>query len=542
MRNLAKANARSADFTEQLRTGKYALPTRPKAAISPELEKARRDANFLRARIQARIQAQAPKNLMVRAVDMTRAFKLSGLNVFAKLGGATGWNIPVEALADLFGAGAGQLRVGGQKLASVAEREGRFSPKAEGKGLLGLVSRSAVKNAVDTIKHGFNELDVLAGNDFHGGRGLVDTPGRLHGATKSFLQTATFEKSLVIRTERAARQGLDITNPDVQAKIGFEAAKEAQNAKLQGDNALAKGINNALGTFDRSPSQGIQVLGALFRTLVPIVKVPANYVGKAIDMTGVGLVRGAALHGAAQLRAMRGEPLTPEVADSIGRAYKYGGLGLVTAYIGLTQPAWFKSAGFFAKNTAGNKDSEGKPMQPSEMEIKGHKVPHLLAHSAFNEAVQFWATIRRALDQTKETDPLARAGIGGAQALTGLAEQAPGLQGLTEAGQALTGDRPLGTFAGTYLRNQVVPQIVQQGAQAMDKDAQGNVIPRAGRGFKEAFGQGVPGLRRTVATKEQAKAEAEAKAKAARSDPNAKFESQMNRLMKGPKMPSGLPR
>ena len=55
------------------------------------------------------------------------------------------------------------------------------------------------------------------------------------------------------------------------------------------------------------------------------MKLPLNVTGQTLQTSGLGLVEGAAR----QIAAKRsGEPLTPETADAILRAYRRGGTGL----------------------------------------------------------------------------------------------------------------------------------------------------------------------------------------------------------------------
>lgn len=489
-----------ADMREQLKTNNFDKPEKPASPVyDEEASKLRLTRDKLKLQIDNEIRNREAKSGLTFASNLTRAFKLSGVNVFAKLGGATGWAVPVEAVSDLFGAGFGKiLKVKGQKLGDVASREGVFMPQADLAGVRTMFSRDAVRNAYDTIRQGFNDIDVLSGKEEPHGSSATDTPGRLHGSSKAFLQSGQFRKSSMIRLWKAAKQGRDINNPDVQAEIGMNAALDAQDAILKGDNKLATKMNQAMGVFERDPNKGAQAVGLFLRTLFPIVKVPSNYLGKAVDMTGVGIGRGIY----EQVKAAR-EPgeLTPAQADKILKAYKRGGMGLVAAYLGIAQPKGFQTAGFFANGAKPPLDKDGKPMQFSDVEIAGHHVPHVFAHNSFIEAVQFWATVSRVLRQTKETDNLSKAGEVLAQAGGGLLRQAPGLQTAGDTANMLTGGRGAGQAAGMYVRGNIIPQILQEGAKMLDKDAQGNVVPRDKSSFRKAIQEGVPLMRNKLPVK-----------------------------------------
>jgi hypothetical protein len=226
-------------------------------------------------------------------------------------------------------------------------------------------------------------------------------------------------------------------------------------------------------------------------------------------MTGAGLIRGAAQH----IGALRsGEPVTPEQADSIIKAYKYGGLGLLAMYLGTSQHNWLKTGGFYSQGAEPNRDETGKPMEFSGLRIAGHDVPHLLAHNPFIEAVQFWATMRRGWDQARQTHDIEhQAGEAMRQGVGGLLKEAPGLESTAETASALAGDKNAGKTLGAYARGNLVPSIVQEAAKGRlpgqqflpgplkgDVDAQGKTIPRKSETIKEGIQEGIPGLRQRL--------------------------------------------
>lgn len=475
----------------KIQRGDFTKPEpRPSLPLDAEAEKLRQQRDLLKQQIDTEIAKREPRGWLDKAVALHREFILSGPSVFEKLFGATVWGMPSETLADVFGGVAGKVT----GLDKVAGREGTFSPKAETAGYRALVSRDAVRNAVETIKTGANALDAQAGVKAHGNE-LGGYVGRIHGAEKSFFQTAQYEKAVEIRTARAAARGMDIADPEVQEQLAQASAVDAINQKFQGKNALTDALNNALGGFQRNPNKGVQVLGAFFRTLVPITRVSANILGRTVQMTGAGLVEGAGRHLAALRESARtGEPIPPEVADTILRAYKYGGVGLVTAYIGLTQPQWFKSAGYFAPKEPGNPDTEGKPMKPGDLQIFGHAVPKVLAHAPFVEAVQFWASVRRGYENAGVPKAAFEGGLG-------LAEQAPGVESVTQMLKSLEGENQAAKWTGTYLRGLTEPQALQQYAAWRDQGIDpytGQPVKRSPADFTDELKMGVPGLRQQV--------------------------------------------
>lgn len=506
MRKLAEVKAHVADMEEQLRTHNLKAPKdRTPAVVSEELKAARIKAAGLQRRIQMQMNSEQPLTPAEKALATFKAFKLSGYMVFAKLGGATAWTMPVEGLADLFGAVGGRLPAGKGRLQlrDVASREGQFNPITDVKAL-GKALPKVPTDMRDTLMHHMDRIDAEAQRISHRDTGLLDTPGKLHGATKSLLKRQQYEKAVMQRMRQAAKLGQDISNPEVQARIGFAAANDAINSILMGDNRLAEAGSGLISQLQRAQPKGttpgarvaassVRFTGHFLRSLVPIVRVSANYLGKAVDMTGAGLIRGGIEHRMALNEAKAtGEPIPAEVADSIIRAYKYGGLGLVTAYIGLNQPAAFRSSGLYNIDKKYNKDSQGKPLDPDSIELFNHKMPVILSHSPFVLAVQYWASVRNRLD--RQAEEYRGKAIGNAmEALPGMTAQVPGMETFADVTRVMSDkDRTPGKTIGTLVAGDVIPQAAAQAAKLIDRK------PREVKGFTDTLQERIPGLRQRL--------------------------------------------
>jgi hypothetical protein len=199
------------------------------------------------------------------------------------------------------------------------------------------------------------------------------------------------------------------------------------------------------------------------------------------------------------------------------RAYKYGGIGLVTAYIGLTQPAWFKAAGFFDTGHNQTKDENGKPMEADTMQIGGHEVPRLLAHSPMAAAIQFWATVRNGWQAAGKADKLTQAATAAGKGGAAMVGQLPGLENTASVVEAAAGkDRSAGKTLGNYVGGMALPGVSQQAAELMDPAKPQDPVwqrfnqPRMGAVAREEKTVGqtlkgkVPGLRQQVPTKKPA--------------------------------------
>lgn len=461
-KRLAQAKARlektAAGLEERLSSGNLQPIKPPKIEYDAGYLKRYNEVNSIRNRLNDAIEAERPKTLLEKANALHREFILSGYSVFSKLFGATAWNIPVETLADTFGSAIGRAaKIGGKPLRDVAGREGEMSFAAAKAHLEGLMSKEALNNAVQVAKTGVNDIFQTAGYKAKKAE-LGGYLGRIHGFEKSFLQTAEFKKSLYMRLAKMSRLGKDPTTPEAQFEAAMGAANDAISQILQSDNKGSQFINTIVAAAGRVHP----VAGAVARTLVPITRVPANYLGRAIQMTGLGIPEGIVRHINASIKAGKGIDISPQEADAIGRAYKYGGVGLVAMYLGLNQPDWFKTSGYYqGPGKPGNPDTDGKPMPPGTLQIGGVHVPHLIAHSPFVEAVQFWASVRHASE------------VGAPRfqtAITGLAEQAPGALGINMMQAA--GERGgVEGALGEYGRSLVEPQLIQQIAKEQDKPA-----------------------------------------------------------------------
>lgn len=508
-RRIRELNEQAAKLEKEHAAGILKEPVKVEPGeADPRLKAAVARKTLIKGKITSELERLKPKTALDRVVSYGRAVKLAGLGVFGKLGGASFWAMPVETLANAMSVIPGKLRVKGVPLYQIAEREGQFKLGTEMKGYRAFASKEAVNNARDVFKQGFNQIHTEAQAQLHGGNELSSLPGRLHGVAKSFLQTAEYNKAFDYRMNRMAEQyaregkNFDINDPEILGKVGYGAALDAQMEILQGPNALSTAIGNTITAIERSGNDKGPIatasakLGAAFlKTLAPITKVPANYIGKTLQMTGLGIPEGMARQAAAHFSK---EPLKPAEADNIIRAYKNGGLGLVAMTIGLTQPAFFRSAGFFPdyrKGTQPNKDKDGNPLRPSEFQVGNVKIPHQLAHNPFLEAIQFWATVRRGIEQQMP-------GKGAIEAARGMLSQAPGLESVTGAGQALVGDGyDPGGFWGDYTRGMVEPQIFNEMAKWGDKDAEGKPVDRKTTGFGGKIMAGIPGLRQKLPIK-----------------------------------------
>ena len=479
------------ELNRQIASGTKPAPRTPRV-LDEQTATLKAVVEATRLRRDQMVKGNEPRTLLQKVNDYARAAKLSGFTVIEKLLGASAWHHPTELASEPFGYLAGKIRVGGRFLGQVAEREG-FAPGQGMPAAIRAVMRGkGVRDAVQQIKTGADEIGLLAGKGVYRRGELSSIPGRTHGAEKvAFIGRPEFERAVEIRSTRAVMQGKDLTKATTQFEIMGKAAMDAQNQMLMGENHFTKALKQSVGAWERSPSQGVQVLGAFLRSLVPIARVSSNLLGKGIRMTGIGVFEGAGK--TIYHIAKGGRELTPEVADDIIRAFKYGGLGAVAAYVGMNQPQGFKVAGFYAPNgVTAVKGSDGQPMKPGEVEVLGHKLPAVLAHSPFLLAAQTWATFGNGLrygERGKEGDTESAL----YQTARGVAEEVPGVESIAQLAKVTEGKKQAEQAAGEYTRGMLIPQGVQQVAKATDTEA-----TRKPQTFGQELEVGVPYLRGNV--------------------------------------------
>ena len=209
---------------------------------------------------------------------------------------------------------------------------------------------------------GIDTKELLYGNqgmydEFDNSNSWMDMPGRSHGYIKSFIKNAEFgyahEQQFVYHmtkmeeiskklndvniTEEEEKElqaqydSHDVTNEEVIDRINRMSLEHAKWSILMNDNRIASFVNN----MTRSG-----VGGKLLRTELPIVKVPFNWVGRALA-TQYGLVRlitgrsaieakafgGEAFPGIPEMLMKGTENLTEKQADLIGRTMQLGMIG-----------------------------------------------------------------------------------------------------------------------------------------------------------------------------------------------------------------------
>jgi hypothetical protein len=92
---------------------------------------------------------------------------------------------------------------------------------------------------MENLKSGRDMLDLLYGSK-RSDTEFLNLPGRVHGAEKSIVKRAEFFRSFEKRLQSAARNGQDISDPDVQMGAAMESYTDAKRAIFMQDNAIVQ--------------------------------------------------------------------------------------------------------------------------------------------------------------------------------------------------------------------------------------------------------------------------------------------------------------
>ncbi len=481
------------DFTKRTRTP-VALDAAAQLLKAENLklrEQFQRDLVADRLKHQSRFEAGQDLFLKLR-----RASLLSSPVTLAKLTAAALTRMVSTPLEEVVGAGIGKLP-GYSELSARAPVEGGFSTKAEAKAMTTGFMRG-IKGSVQILKTGKSDLERVYGRMGREGgfaesdlmpRSWLDWFGELHGALKEPVKQMAFERALQKQIEFGIRNGIDPYDPTTLNGYALNAYKAGRRAIFLQDNVLVSKINGFLATkLDPTtgrPTPGSKLLSTAGRTLLPIVRVPTNIVAETMEYA-TGSITGNVRLARALRRGI--DTLPPEEADLIMRQLKKGSIGAAMLLTGYLLPEFI--GGYYQPH---------EKRDPGDVKVgEIGPVPKSLLHSPLLEALQVGSTVRRVAESslTKRHPEEQGAMTGIVAAALGLTEEVPAVREMLEVVKAFD-PRERGAFFGE-LGKSFVPQLFQAIARQMDKDSEGEVIPRKPGTVLEHIETGVPGLRQNV--------------------------------------------
>lgn len=510
----ARLNSKIREYDEKLKNGDFNPKPKRDIKLDNEALRLKGEAEKAKGRYQAGLRADRLKSRSTaeKAADTlvkwSRGFLLSGPTTLAKLTAAAFWRVAFNPIEEGITSGLKRLPYV-KDIASRAPIEGAgFNAKTEAKALTDGFMQG-LSDAKQTVTTGKSALDRVFGSRQDSGIGelddeqksIIDFFGHIHGAVKAPVKRAAFSRAFQQQAEFYMAKGIDVSDPAVQTRMAVEAYKRANKDIFMQPNRYADRFRrfiNSLEEKDKSTKQtpiGAKLAATAGRVLAPIVRVPTNIVGEAMEYA-TGLVTGSAK--ASQAFRAGIDKLQPEQADQIMRELKKGSLGSAALLLG-----------YFLPNLVGGFYQQGEKRPKGDVKYGGirvfdHDVPKFLLHTPWFETLQLGATIARVADSKLRKKDLEKRGIGeGLYAgAIGLADDVPFLGEMTQISKAFN-PHEKGQFWGELVKSRVVPQALTQTAEYFDKDESGNPVKRKPETMLQHIKSGIPGLRETVPAKKK---------------------------------------
>lgn len=516
-RDLANRKAASlrsiADIKERTANQDFSKTPRKTPPYDAELgkiqaDKAKAQQDFQRALAQyEKDNRPIGEKLLDWAASLRRAAVLSGLTTVGKLTAAATENVALHPLEEAVGGALGKVP-GISKIAERAPIEGGFHADAIAKGVSD-TWKYLFKNMGQYLKTGQMDIDLQYGKPDIRPKEMLDFIAHIHGALKTpakqYQFTTAFEKGIRF----AARQGENVHDPLVQARVGLRAYEQANRSIFSDDNYLSNKVkqffhaDNVKGTGQTTA--GRKAWETAGRILIPVTRIPTNIVARTLEYSPLG----AALGGGRVVKALiKGtENLSPDEADSIMRNLKRGAIGTALVYLGYKNPNMF--GGYYT----GGAQKPGDPQYGGakvkglpEFDVLGHhidtsNIPRFLLHNPLLEQLQIGATIRRVSDtyaSKKATEPQGDA-VGVEEAAKGLAREVPFVNTLTKVSDLVAPGQKGSRMAA--IGQEMVPRLFTEGAEFVDQDPQGNPVKRKADGFWQGVESKLPYLSKNLPEK-----------------------------------------
>jgi hypothetical protein len=527
-----------AKLEEKIKNGEYATEQAPGSdfsrdtvslALEARLKKLQTDY-YATKRAGEALNKSWMRKAMSLAAATKRAFVLSRISTFGRLGAAVGWNTifePTEATTGLLGYAATKIGFG-KKINEQAERYGvptlgavKTLIQGEGAAFKALTNPQTWKDFVTDTKNGYSELSLMYG---HGNEAVpkeardtwmniehgLEAFGRAHGAVKGVAKRMEFTRSYVIRKEALRRKGQDVENPVVQQAIGAMAYQDALRSILMENNWVSEKYQGLIHELQKG-GFGANALALTLQEMMPIVKIPTNLVLNAGRATlGTPLAGGViAVRGLIDLIS-KGESkygiskLTAAESDAILRNLRKGNVGMALMLGGFFSPNLFGASHYYQKGTD---QTEG--LEEGEVKFFGMKVPKWLADNPYLVTMKIGSSLRNSFDYYTDQE-----GVKAPQAAvrsfvqTAFAalKETPLLGTPSEAIKSIEG------YGGDWfwysqVKATLEPGILQEIAEDTDNRngwynvIMGDRIKRKPESVGEALKTGVPGLRQEVGEK-----------------------------------------
>jgi hypothetical protein len=375
-------------------------------------------------------------------------------------------------------------------VSKVFEKSPRFSSgfnaKATAKAFRQFVEKQTYKDIYSMGKEGKSSLNVMMKDIYSDGNppSKLDFFGHLHGALKVLPNRAEFYNSLERITEFETKHGTNMESPIEQMRVCMESFEEANRAILMRKNVATNMYTEFLNMLRRH-GKGGETTAATLQNLMPIVRVPTNYVSEVSNYT-LGLPKGIAQTMHVLIKKDAIEALTRQQANNIARSLSKGSIGAAVFLIGYYNDQ--NLGGYYQPGEKRNKAD----VAWGGVRVGDREIPHWLLHIPVMEVAQIGATAHRVI---RAKGSYLRAAYRSAM---GLASQVPFLEQPTRMATALKNEKTAGKFMTELGASMVIPPDVSNAAQLMDQDKQGKTIKRKAQTPEDIIKLKIPGLRKEV--------------------------------------------
>lgn len=455
---------RQAELEGQIASGNFSKKARRPPVIDEESMAAQARVKELKIKADRMIRQQEMNNrtFSQKSLDWTtkwaRGVKLSGMATIQKLGAAASMRTFIfKPLEQALGAATLSRVPGYSKIVSRAPIEGGFSAGAVAKSWAEFFSKATRADMLAHLKMHEGVLDLKYGKPKIDPNAYIDYFGHIHAAVKTAPKRAAFRYAMEKQALWYQRQGLDISDPDIQVQAAARAYEYANRDIFMQDNVFTDAFRRATNHLQQN---GAPRAAAAANILLPIVKVPTNYASEVGEHL-TGLPR--ALYKTVQALRSGVESLPPEEADNIVRLANKGQVG--AAMMGLAAAGVatgiIQGGGFYQK---GDKRSKSD-LQPGDIRIGGFDIPHMVLHYPAMEAFQVAANMARLMMGHGDSvgSSLFHTGMG-------LAEEVPFFEEPVRlAESALGGPSGVSQGIGEIARGATIPPDVQKMAKILDE-------------------------------------------------------------------------
>lgn len=481
-----------------------------------------------------------------RLADRPKLFKLADWGVkwrrfvlfanpttWLKLGTYATLETLSKPLHEIVGSGVRKLPYF-SKVAKMAPREGGgFNRHVEAKAFAQLWAKGTWGDILKNITNKEGDLKTSHSDNLDStpDNPWLDIMQNWHSAIKEIPLHAEVERSIYLRTMHAMENNIDVSEPLVQMKIVAESVKdnlpgaklsEIQNKAYQDglraimmqDNIVSNSWSKVTQWLDQVAETGkisknvdasdrfkggAKALSTALKILLPITKVPVNYVISRLEYTPI---LGAAKAALVMRRGL--EKMTPDDADYVMRIMKKQGISAAVLAVGYLNPSNF---GGFAVTT--NKRRPGQP-QANDIKLFGVNMPHWMSHTPFLTIMQLGATMRHIHDnyvegtmsedhlkQAKKENWYSDAPLSMTRDIT---KQIPFIETPSQITDAVRNKQATTKFAADFIEGMVLPPDIKSLAKAQDTE-HGEVVKRKTNGFGDELKSNLPILRKTLPRK-----------------------------------------